>query len=103
LFAGLGKGGHFETVTLYIRKSGGSINTSSAEPYLVYTFKMVYVTSMDWSGSAGDDAPTETVTFAFGALQIAYTPQAKSGSGPATKPILGTWNVVKNNDSLAMP
>jgi type VI secretion system secreted protein Hcp len=86
LFGAVGTGQHFSDASLYVRKSG------AATDYLVYKFKLVYVTSIKWSGSNGDDHPQETL--AHGAMQVAYTPQGPTGA-PA-KPVTGTWNQVTN-------
>ena len=56
-------------------------------PYLVYKFKMVFVTKVEWSGGAGEDAPDEDVTFVYGAMSINY--QQQNSSGPARRRGLG--------------
>jgi type VI secretion system secreted protein Hcp len=97
LFSALGTGGHFNTVTLFIRKAGGSAGSSGAG-YLKYTFKLVFVSSINWSGSSGDDVPTETVTFAYGAMQIAY--QKQTPDGKLAAPVIQTWNQLSNSDAF---
>jgi type VI secretion system secreted protein Hcp len=90
LFAALATGGHFGSVQLYLRRSG-----ADGKPYLAYEFQLVSVTKVDWTGSDGDDAPSEAVTFVYGALQVAYKTQNPDGSlGSATKT---SWSQVTNS------
>jgi type VI protein secretion system component Hcp len=56
-------GGHLARMQLYVRKSGGAV---SGKPYLVYSFDMVFVSTINWSASSGDDEPLEQVTFTYG-------------------------------------
>jgi YD repeat-containing protein len=70
-------GAHYKTVTLQVRKAGGS-GEKSGKPYLVYKFSTVFTTKISWSG-AGDEAPEENITFVYGAMKIDYTPQTESG------------------------
>jgi type VI secretion system secreted protein Hcp len=92
LFTGCCKGTHYTTAKVILRKASGS---DKALDFLVYEFKEVMVESIQWSGSSGgDDTPSESVSFAFGAVTITYTSQdSKGGAG---KPVVGTWNVLKN-------
>ena len=68
-------GSHYKNVTISLRKAGGE---NSGRPYLVYKFGTVFTTKIDWS-SSGDKGPTETITFAYGKLNVEYKPQ---GGGP---------------------
>jgi len=56
LYIACAAGAHFPALALQIRKAGGTQND-----YLVYLFKMVYVTSISWSGGGGEEAPEETI------------------------------------------
>ena len=64
--------------------------------YLKYKFGTVFVESVQWSGSSGgDDTPTESVSFAFGKMQIDYQPQGQDGK-PLGGAVHGGWDAVKN-------
>jgi len=99
----LGTGDHYETVGLYLRKSGaaatGGSDGKAGKAYLVFAFGMVAVKSIEWSGSSGDDVPTESVVFEFGELYIGYYKQTSKGT--LDKPKFGSWskltNTVKTN------
>ena len=67
-------GGHYDEVNLLIRKSGGA-KDQSGDIYLQFNFKMVFVSNIAWTHA--DPAPTEAITFDYGALRIKYKPQAK--------------------------
>lgn len=97
LFTTLSKGLHFDTVTLYIRKAGAAV-PNSPNSYLVFTFRTVFVTSINWSGANADNIPTESVTFECGAMQIGYSIQKPDGS--LAPPSTGAWNVVNNSTNL---
>lgn len=96
LFAVLASGAHLPDATIYVRKAGGA-----ATDYLVYKFKMVFVTKLDWSGSNGDDIPSETVQLIFGALQVSYA--AQQGPGQLGKPSVTAWSQVTNKPELNVP
>jgi hypothetical protein len=40
---------------------------------LTYRFGVIFTKKIDWS--TGDDGPTETITFVYGALGVDYKPQ----------------------------
>lgn len=94
LFTTCCSGGHFSKATVVLRKSGMD-KASAGEPYITYTFHKVFVESVQWSGSAGgDETPTESVSFGFGAVHIAYRPQEKDGKlGTAVE---ADWSLIKN-------
>jgi len=80
----LGQGDHYSKVQLYLRKSGSAAaEGKSGKSYLVFAFGMVAVKTIDWSGSTGDDAPTEEVVFEYGEMFMGYYPQF-SGAGVGT-------------------
>src|SRR6185437_5022677 len=70
------QGGHYEQCSLFVRKAGGAKGHSSIV-YLRFDFKMVFVTQINWSHD--DTAPKEEITFDYGALRVAYTPQTRKG------------------------
>ncbi len=90
LFLNCSKGQHFTEAHVVLRKAGGTAIT-----YLEYDFEEVFVESIQWSGSSGgDDTPSESVSFAFGKVNIKYTPQAeKGGKGTA---IPASWDLRQN-------
>jgi type VI secretion system secreted protein Hcp len=90
LFLNCAKGKHFTTGHVVLRKAGGE-----AVEYLKYDFEEVFVESIQWSGSAGgDDTPSESVSFAFGKLDISYTPQ--KGKGEQGTMIPASWDIRSN-------
>ncbi len=96
LFSAVGQGSHFPTVTLAIRKSGGS-----TPDYLIYTFAMVFVTEVDWSVDNGGDTVAETVTLVFGAMQVSYAKQ--NSTGTLGTPAVSSWSQVTNQPTLTVP
>lgn len=95
----VGSGAHFAQMDLYLRKAGGGSKTGLV--FLQYSFKLVSVSNVEWSGGTGEDTVKEDVSFVYGALQIKYTSQKASGQAGDT--YTGTWNQVKNNSSFAIP
>jgi type VI secretion system secreted protein Hcp len=79
-------------VTLAIRKTGGEVS-QAGKPYLVFSFGTVFCTRMDWSGP-GDEGPEEAITFAYGALDIAYANQKTDGTLEPLKS--ASWNQMSN-------
>ncbi|CAG9321452.1 unnamed protein product [Blepharisma stoltei] len=65
-------------------------------PIVVYEFKQVIVAGIQWSGAGGtSDRPGESVSFAFGSVQVSYTPiNPNETAGTKIGPI--AWNVLKN-------
>jgi type VI secretion system secreted protein Hcp len=96
LFAASGMGAHFPQVNLYVRKSG------TGSDYLVYRFKLVFVSKISWSGSSGDAQPSESIELTFGAMQVSYATQLPTGQVSPT-PIVQTWNQVTNKPDFAVP
>jgi len=97
LFTSCCTGGHYDTATVILRKAGGT-KDATGTVYLTYTFSFVFVESVQWSGSSGgDDTPTESASFAFGACKVQYWPQKKGGGQGTVNEKM--WSVVKNNAS----
>jgi type VI secretion system secreted protein Hcp len=97
LFSAVGLGVHFPTVTLAIRKAGG---TTAPTDYLIYTFAMVFVSEVSWSAESGDDTPTEKVTLVYGAMSISYAKQSPTGA--LLTPVVSNWSQVLNQPTLAV-
>jgi len=91
----VGGGLKIPLMDLYVRKAG-----STSLGYLRYRFKLAFVTDVEWTGGAGDESVRESVTFAFGALQIMYS---LSGATGAKDTLTGAWSRVKNNNSFDVP
>jgi type VI secretion system secreted protein Hcp len=106
LFKCCATGAHYPTAVISVRKAGGAAASGTGSKtgivYLTYTFNCVFVNSVSWSGSSGDDLPEETVQFAYGSVTIQYTPQTAGGGG-APKKNIQTWNQVTNNDNATVP
>lgn len=91
LFQKCCSGKHFDTATVVLQKAGGD----KALDYLTYKFGEVFVESIQWSGSSGgDDTPSESVSFAFGKVEITYKPQIETGG--SQQAIGAGWDIHKN-------
>lgn len=88
LFLACCKGTHYPKIEVTLRKAGGE-----QIEYLKYTFSTVFVESVQWSGSSGgDDSPTESVSFAFGKVEMSYQPQDDTGKA-AGDPQRAQWDL----------
>jgi hypothetical protein len=72
----------------------------SGKSYLVFAFGMVAVKSIEWSGSTGDDVPTESVVFEFGELFVGYYQQNQQGALSGN--FFGAWSKLNNSTSPTM-
>jgi type VI secretion system secreted protein Hcp len=90
LFTICATGAHFPTVTLAISRAG-----STQGDFLTYEFHTVIVTSIAWASD--DPAPTETVTFAYGALGVDYHTQDSTGKLGTGE--IATWNQITNSQA----
>jgi len=95
LFQALASGAHFPAVRFIVRKAGTTTG------YLIYTFSMVFITAIEGSMAASGEVPEETVQFAYGALQVSYTPS--SGSPAGSQPLVSVWNQVTNSANPNIP
>jgi type VI secretion system secreted protein Hcp len=92
LFTNCCIGKHAASATVTLRKATGE---GGQKPFLVYKFTDVMVESVQWSGSTGgDDTPTESVSFAFGKIEITYSQQDSAG-GSVGQPVKGSWDLTK--------
>jgi type VI secretion system secreted protein Hcp len=86
-------GEHFKKATLTLRKGAGE--KTGQQEYLKYHMELVYVDSLDWSGSTGgDDTPTESLNLSYGQMKIEYKPQKADGTLDAA--IEGGWDLRSN-------
>ena len=88
-----------QDVTLVLRKAGADSGASGVK-YLNFSFKLVAIQSINWSGADGDEACKETVVFQYGAIKLEYWPQKPDGS--LDKPLWMTqqWSRVINRDKF---
>jgi type VI secretion system secreted protein Hcp len=92
IFLACCNGTHIGKGKVTLRKAGGTAPVS----FLVIDFTQLFITSIQWGGSSGgDDTPTESVSLAFGSMQVTYNQQDAKG-GSSVKGIAG-WNVVTNS------
>lgn len=78
LFKACCTGEHFGEALVHLRKATGE---GGQKPFLTYKFTDVMVESIQWSGSSGgDDTPTESVSFAFGKVEVEYFMQDDKGA-----------------------
>ncbi len=87
LFLACCKGTHFENAVVTVRRAGGD-----QIKFLTYTFNVLFVEDINWSGGAGDE-PVETLSFAYGSVEMGYTPQDSKGGEGAE--IMGGWDQIK--------
>jgi len=88
-FTACATGGHYGRATILLRKDN--------KPYIRYIFNMCFVTKVNWSGGESDDAPGESIEFAYGALKIMYYPQTAKGTIGSPKTAI--WNQVNNSQT----
>jgi type VI protein secretion system component Hcp len=88
MFQHLAEGRHFQGLELTVRNA--ALTTR-------YYFQNVFIKSQEQSGDTGDEAPTETLTFQYGAVaQLAAAPGQKKPIANA----FGSWNQVANIAAL---
>jgi len=102
-------GQHFKVTSLYLRRAGGGAGgatgtgtQTSGTTFLRFDFALVAVKTISWSGSDGDEACKEEVTFEYGALQVRYVQQGVDGKPMTTADAnpVGAWNRVYNNNKF---
>jgi type VI secretion system secreted protein Hcp len=91
-------GDHFPKAFVVMRRSGAS-GEIGGEPFMIYEFAEVMVESIQWSGSSGGDSvPTESASFAFGAMSISY--MAQDATGAMGDAIVQSWSLTTNTATL---
>jgi len=91
LFAACTTGQHYGGAVLNMLKATGTAGEQAI--FWTYTFTDVMVESIQWSGSSGgSDVPSESVSFAFGKVQIDYFTQDTS-TGSMTNSGTASWNL----------
>lgn len=94
-------GEHFRSVSLFIRRAGGSANQAAGsitagQTYLRFDFALVGIKTINWS--VDDDSSKEEVTAEYGALMIRYQQQDVTGSGMKIYP--ASWNRIYQTDKF---
>jgi len=92
LFKALVKGTHIASAVLTAQKSTGD---TTGKPYVTITFKEVFVTSQQVSGSS--ENPMESVSFSYNEIKIDYSKQGENGALTSTGAV--TYNVKTNLQS----
>ena len=87
LFLACCSGTHFANAEVTIRRAGGE-----QIEFLKYTFDTLFVEDISWSGGTGDEGPMETLSLAYGSVEMTYTPQNADGTAGAA--IVGGWDQI---------
>ena len=87
LFLACCKGNHFAGAEVTVRKAGGA-----QTEFIKYKFDTIFVEDISWAGGMGDDVPIESLSLAFGAVEMTYTPQKADGS--MGSPIVAKWDQI---------
>ena len=83
-------GKHIPKAVLTVRKAG-----DKPLEYLVITLKDLLISSVQTGGSGGEDRLTENVTINFGAYEVAYQQQAKTGGAEGGQ-VFSKFDIAKN-------
>src|SRR4051794_22512162 len=89
-------GGHYDHVIFEFIKAGAQ---QTAKPYLSISCKMVFVTDVELNAGSNADLVTEKITFRYGAMQVNYWPQDKTGALSPT-PTTASWNQLTNQPTF---
>lgn len=89
LYLNCANGKHLASATLILRKAG-------EKPLEYYVVKLtdVIISSVQTSGAAGSDVPTESFSLNFAKIEFIYTPQKPDGS--AGTPVRSGWDLQGN-------
>jgi type VI secretion system secreted protein Hcp len=90
----IGQGSVIPGMELVVRKAGG---TNPSAVYQRYFFTPVFVTSQNHAGTSGEGV-TETLKFAFGAMQMSNTRQNPNGT--TAPPVALSWSQMTNSTQL---
>ena len=96
LFNLCASGQHLVAIQLYVRHPGAA--GAPPVPSLAYEFQMVFVAKIEWSGTA-EDSVAEQVSFAYGAMAIAFQAANPDGS-MAGAPTKTSWSQIQNSASV---
>ncbi len=97
LFAACTTGQHYGGALVNLLKATGTSGEQAI--FWTYTFTDVMVESIQWSGSSGgSDVPTESVSFAFGKVQIDYFTQ-DTATGAMANTGTASWNLTTTSST----
>jgi type VI secretion system secreted protein Hcp len=85
------KGEHIAKAKITCRKAGGDAPVD----YFTLEMEDVIITSVQNTGSNGNDLVTESLTLSFGAFKQIFTEQQTKGGGKGGSPECG-WSIVEN-------
>ena len=97
LLKALAQGEHFADGVLLVRRSGGA----APNRYLEVKFKKVFISSVSFSGSAGEEVLMMSTSIEWGAIQFHYYALDATGKEVA-KPNEALWSRVLNKSSFAV-
>ena len=92
LLKAVAAGDHMSKVTLMILRPNGT-GEWGVLPEDQTSKKSLMVSSVQHSGSAGEDVPTESVSLAFGKVALEFSPANKRRD---IKPIIFSWDLKEN-------
>lgn len=92
LFLGCAQGTHYKTAEMVVRKAG-----DKPLDYLKIKLTDVLVSSVSTGGSLGEDRLVESISLAYGKIEVEYTPQKQDGSGDAV--VKAGWSITENKKS----
>jgi type VI secretion system secreted protein Hcp len=80
-------GSQLKQVEFIVTRAAGS----GGQPFLTFTFTLVFLQNISWAATAGDDSVQETLTLEYG--QIAMTVLNSRTNSPSSS----AWNLVTNS------
>lgn len=98
LFANLCTGTHIPDAVIALRRSG--VQGKSGSIFLQFSFKLVYVSSINWSGGSGNEICNESVSLDYGSIKIEYFAQGTDGKN--TKAGEKMWSRIKNTAAFVV-
>lgn len=97
LLKALAQGEHFAEATLLVRRSGGA----TPNRYMQFNFKKMFVSSMNFSGSQGEEVLMMSTSFEWGAIQVHYYALDAAGKEVAA-PKEAIWSRVLNKSTFGV-
>jgi len=90
IYEACASGKHIKTVTLELCRAGGD-----KTKYMTITMEQVIVSKVTSNGKAGEEFPSETVSFSYGTIKWTYTQQKRSdGTGGGN--VNAGWDLTAN-------
>lgn len=91
------QGEHFADGTLLVRRSGGT----TPNRYMQFNFKKIFVSNMNFSGSAGEEVLMMSTSLEWGAVQVHYYALDATGK-EVSSPKEAIWSRVLNKPTFAV-